>query len=174
ASSDVSTIQVVEGYHSVTMNGNDFYDRTSQVVDGVDVTPAATFAPAVSAGAVAMAAAAVKPAFPLCDPAIYPGCLNHTYSAPNKSERWYFDLPGYGQVFWTTYRVTLVGDPTSDMTLIVTPDAGKATASGTCTVTVTFDGTTNVNLAGPWTAALTLDNGQFTADLASNCWASKA
>jgi hypothetical protein len=174
ATSNVSTIQAVEGYHSVTMSSNDFYDRTSQVVDGVDGTPAATFAPAVSSGAIAMAAATIKLAFPLCDPATYSGCLNHTYNAPSDGRRYYFDLPGYGQVFWSTYKVTLVGDPTSDMKLVVPTDAGKVNASGTCTVTVTFDGTSNYNLTGPWTATLTLDSGRFTADLASNCWANKA
>jgi hypothetical protein len=60
------------------------------------------------------------------------------------------------------------------MKVVVPADAGKANASGTCAVTVTFDGTSNYNLAGPWTAALTLDAGRFTADLASNCWANKA
>jgi hypothetical protein len=60
------------------------------------------------------------------------------------------------------------------MKLVVPPESGKVNASGTCTVTVTFDGTSNYNLAGPWTAALTLDSGRFTADLASDCWASKA
>jgi hypothetical protein len=160
ASSDVSTIQAVEGYHSVTMIGNTFYDATSQVVDGVDETPAATFAPAVSAGAVAMAAAAVKLAFPNCDPAAWPGCLNHTYTVANNGLRYYVTLPVYGDVFYTSYVVTLVGDPTSDLKLVVPADAGKATASGTCTVTVTFDGSRKYNLAGPWTATLTLDNGQ--------------
>jgi hypothetical protein len=175
ATSDVSSVQVVDGYHQVTMSANDFYDRTSQLVDAVDSPPNAEFVPAVvSPGAVAMAAAAVKLAFPNCDAATYSGCLNHTYSAPSDGRKYYFDLPGYGQVFWTTYRVALVGDPTSDMKLVVPTDAGKANASGTCTITVTFDGTSNYNLAGPWTATLTLANGQFSADLASNCWANKA
>jgi len=172
--SDVTAIQAIEGYHRVTMNANAFYDRSSQVVDGVDGTPAATFAPDVSSGAVAMAAAAVKLAFPNCDPSAYTGCLNHTYNAPNDGRKWYFDLPGYGQVFWTSYRVTLMGDPTSDMKVVVPADAGKARASGTCTITVTFDETSNYYLAGPWTATLTLDAGRLTADLASNCWANKA
>ena len=174
ATSDVSTVEAVEGYHKVTMSANDFYDRTSQVVDGVDSRPTAEFAPAVSSGAVAMAAAAVKLTFPLCDPSANRGCLNHTYSATNDGRNYFFDLPGYGQVFWTTYRVTLVGDPTSDMKLVVPPESGKVNASGTCTVTVTFDGTRNYNLAGPWTATLTLDGGRFVADLASDCWATKA
>jgi hypothetical protein len=174
AASDVSTIQAVDGYHRVTMSANDFYDRASQVVDGVDSPPTAEFAPAVSSGAVAMAAAAVKLAFPNCDAAVYTGCLNHTYSAANDGRMWFFDLPVYGRVFWTTYRVTLVGDPTSDIKLVVPPDAGKVNASGTCTVTVTFDGTRNYNLAGPWTATLTPDSGRFVADLASDCWANKA
>jgi len=173
--SDVSTVEAVEGYHKVTMNANAFYDATSQVVDGVDSPPNAEFIPAaISSGAVAMAAAAVKLAFPNCDASLYPGCLNHTYSAPNDGRRYYFDLPGYGQVFWTTYNVTLVGDPTSDMKLVVPPESGKVNASGTCTVSVTFDGTSKYNLAGPWTATLTLDSGGFTADLASNCWANRA
>jgi hypothetical protein len=174
ATSDVSTVQAVDGYHRVTMSANDFYERATQVVDGVDSPPTAEFALAVSSGAVAMAAAAVKLAFPTCDAAAYTGCLNHTYSAPNDGRLWFFDLPGYGRVFWTTYRVTLVGDPTSDMKLVVPPDAGKLNASGTCTVTVTFDGQRNYNLAGSWTATLTLDSGRFVADLASDCWANKA
>ena len=174
ATSDVSSVQAVDGYHRVTMRANDFYDRASQVVDGVDSPPTAEFALAVSSGAVALAAAAVKLAFPNCDASVYTGCLNHTYRAANDGRRYFFDLPGYGQVFWTTYTVALVGDPTSDMRLVVPPDAGKVNASGTCTITVTFDGTSNYNLAGPWTATLTLDGGRFTADLASNCWASKA
>jgi hypothetical protein len=174
ATSDVATVEAVEGYHEITMNANDFYDRASQVVDAVDSPPTAEFAPAISSGAVALAAAAVKLAFPNCDASVYTGCLNHTYSAANDGRKYFFDLPGYGQVFWTTYRVTLVGDPTSDMKLVVPVDVGKVNASGTCTVTVTFDGTRNYNLSGPWTATLTLDSGRFTADLASNCWASKA
>jgi hypothetical protein len=174
ATSDVSTVQAVEGYHSVTMDANAFYDRASQVVDGVDGSPAATLAPAVSSGAIALAAAAVKLAFPNCDSSLYDGCLNHTYSAPNDGRRYYRQLPGYGPVFYTTYKVTLVGDPTSDIMVVVPTDAGKANASGTCTVTVTFDGTSNYNLSGPWTATLTLEAGRFIADLASNCWANKA
>jgi hypothetical protein len=172
--SDVSTVEVVDGYHKVTMSATDFYDRVSQVVDAVDSPPTAEFAPAVSSAAVAMAAAAVKLALPTCDPSVSEGCLNHTYSAPNNGLRYYRELPGYGRVFYTTYRVTLVGDLTSDMKLVVPPDAGKVNASGTCTVTVTFDGTRNYNLAGPWTATLTLDSGRFVADLASDCWANKA
>jgi hypothetical protein len=175
ATSDVSSIQAVDGYHLVTMSANDFYNRASQVVDAVDSPPNAEFIPAdISPGAMTQAAAAVKLAFPNCDASVYTGCLNHTYNAPSDGRRYYFDLPGYGQVFWSTYKVTLVGDPTSDMKLVVPTDAGKVNASGTCTVTVTFDGTSNYNLAGPWTATLTLDAGRFTADLASNCWAKKA
>lgn len=174
ATADVSSIQAVDGYHLVTMSANDFYDRASQVVDAVDSSPTAEFAPEVSSGAMILAAAAIKLAFPNCDAAAYTGCLNHTYSAANDGRKHFFDLPGYGQVFWTTYRVTLVGDPTSDMKLVVPPDAGKVNASGTCTVTVTFDGTRNYNLAGPWTATLTWDSGRFTADVASSCWDNKA
>ncbi len=75
ATSDVSSVQAVDGYHRVTMRANDFYDRASQVVDGVDSPPTAEFALAVSSGAVALAAAAVKLAFPNCDASVYTGCF---------------------------------------------------------------------------------------------------
>src|SRR5260370_13274712 len=125
------------------MNANAFYDRTSQIVDGVDGTPAATFAPDVSSGAVAMAAAAVKLAFPNCDPAAYTGCLDHTSNAPNDGRRWYFDLPGYGQVFWTSYPVTLLGDPTSDMKVAVPADACKSNPSAPLPAPPPFTVTSN-------------------------------
>src|SRR5260370_5883826 len=39
AASDVSSIQAIDGYHRVTMSANDFYERATQVVDGVDSPP---------------------------------------------------------------------------------------------------------------------------------------
>src|SRR5260370_26129696 len=130
ATSDVSSVQAVNGYHRVTMSANAFYDSASQVIDGVDSAPTAEFALAVSSGAVALAAAAVKAAFPTCDAAVSTGCLDHTYTAPNDGRLWFFDLPGYGRVFWTSYRVTLVGDPTSEMKLGVPPDPAQGNAPG--------------------------------------------
>ena len=174
ATSDVTNIQVVEGYHTVTMTANFLYDSTTQVVDGVDGPPSATFAPDLSSRAVNMAAASVKLALPNCDASQFRGCLDHTYSAPNDGQRYYFDLPGYGQVFYSTYRVALAGDPTSDMKLVVPPDAGRVNAAGTCAVSLTIDGTRSYNLHGPWTATLVWDGGRFVGDISTDCWASKA
>src|SRR5260370_13947835 len=75
AASDVSSIQAIDGYHRVTMSANDFYERATQVVDGVDSPPTAEIAPTVSSGAVAMAAAAVNAAFPISDARVYTGCF---------------------------------------------------------------------------------------------------
>ncbi len=174
SASDVSFVQVVEGYHKMTMTATFAYDTTSQVVDAADVSPTATFAPRVSAAVAAKAETAIKFAFGNCDASAYTGCFDHTYSAPNDGQRWFFDLPGYGKVFWTTYRVTLAGDPTSGMTLDVPTEAGILHASGTCTVTYTIDGNQTYYLAGTWTAVLTWANGSFTAQVVADCSAAKA
>ena len=174
SASDVSFVQVVEGYHKMAMTATFAYDTTSQVVDAADGSATANFAPSVSSTVAAKAATAIKFAFGNCDASAYTGCFDHTYSAPNDGQRWFFDLPGYGQVFWTTYRVTLTGDPTSGMTLDVPTAAGTLHASGTCTVTYTIDSSKDYYLAGTWTAVLTLANGSFIAQVAADCAESKA
>ncbi len=174
SASDVSFVQVVEGYHKMAMTATFAYDTTSQVVDAADGSATANFAPSVSSTVAAKAATEIKVALANCDAAIYNGCFDHTYSAPNDGQRWFFDLPGYGQVFWTTYRVTLTGDPTSGMTLDVPTAAGTLHASGTCTVTYTIDSSKDYYLAGTWTAVLTLANGSFIAQVTADCAESKA
>lgn len=174
SASDVSIVQVVEGYHKMTMSATFAYDKTSQVVDAADGSPTATFAPSVNSTVAAEAGTAIRFAFTNCDASQYTGCFDHTYSAPNDGQRWFFDLPGYGKVFWTTYRITLLGDPTSGMTLDVPSDAGTLHASGTCTVTYTIDGSKDYYLAGTWTAVLTLASGSFIAQVAADCSESKA
>src|SRR5260370_11450033 len=99
AASDVSSIQAIDGYHRLTMSANDFYERATQVVDGVDSPPTAEFASTVSSGAAAMAAAAVKLAFPICDAGVYTGCLKHTYSPPTDGTLWFFDLHANARLF---------------------------------------------------------------------------
>lgn len=179
ATSDVSTIQAVEGYHDVTMRANFLYDSISQIVDGVHGGPIAnaTFAPVVSSQAVTMAAASIKLAFPNCDASKYDYCLNYTYSVPAQCSPagcvyhavyW----PGYGTVLYTTYRLTLVGDPTTGMILVVSKQAGQLNANGTCMVTETFNGSLNFNFVGTWAAVLTWENGKFTADMTRHCSAS--
>src|SRR5713226_6679089 len=174
SASDVSFVQVVEGYHKMTMTATFAYDTTSQVVDTADGSRTANFAPSVSSTVAAEAGTAIRFAFTNCDASQYTGCFGHTYSAPNDGQRWFWSLPGYGQVFWTTYRITLLGDPTSGMTLDVPTDAGTLHASGTCTVTYTIDGNKDYYLAGTWTAMLTWANSSFIALVVADCVEMKA
>jgi hypothetical protein len=159
-----TSIQVVQGYHQLTMSASLLYDATSQTVDGVDEEPTATFAPSVSAAAMSDVADAIKISFTHCDFTKYDGCADHTYSAPNDGYLYYLDVPGYGKVFYSTYRITNVGDPTVGMKVSVLTGAGMLNASGVCKETMTIDGTKQFSLAGSWTAALTWHEASLTFD----------
>jgi len=162
ASSAPSAIQVVEGYHQVTMSSNQLYDATTRLVDGVDGTGVLGFPFAVGLTAYRLAALAVIDAFTTCDPAKKPDCLNHTYSAGPGYQFTWGDLPGYGRVVGTTYRITLAGDPTSYMNLEVPADPGSLDAFGECAVTMTVDGR-QYYFDGGWTATVASSNGGFVA-----------
>jgi hypothetical protein len=162
ASSDPSAIQVVEGYHQVTMSSNQLYDATTRLVDGVDDTGVLGFPFAVGVNAYRMAARAVIDAFVACDPAKKPDCLNHTYSARPGYQFTWGHLPGYGRVVGTTYQITLADDPTSYMNLNVPADPGILDAFGECAVTMTVDGV-KYYFDGGWTATLETSNGGFVA-----------
>jgi hypothetical protein len=166
-----TSIQVVQGYHQLTMSASRWYDATSQTVDGVDGEPTATFAPSISAAAMSDVADAIRISFTHCDFTKYDGCADHTYSAPNDGYLYYFDVPGYGKVFYTTYRFTDVGDPTVGMKVSVLTGAGLLNASGVCKETLTINGTKHFNLAGSWTAALTWHEASLTFDsiVTSDC-----
>lgn len=174
AASDARTIQAVQGYHEVTMATNFLYDNTSRLVNGTDGSSTATFAPGPSASAVSSARVAVNAAFKNCDATKYTGCMNHLYSAPNDGRLWYFVLPGYGDVYYTTYQIALAGDPTDGMKLDVPTDTGKVNASGTCKATMTINGSKNYSLMGPWTGLLTWATSGFGANVDSNCTTQKA
>ena len=165
ASPDPSTIEVVEGYHEVTMSSNRLYDSTTRLVDGVDGNGVLEFPFAVGSTAYRVAARAVVDAFVTCDPSTNGYCLNHTYSARPGYQFTWGNLPGYGRVVGTTYRATLAADPTTYMDMAIPPDPGVLYAFGDCAVTMTVDGTTNYNFDGYWTATLTLSNVGIAADL---------
>ena len=171
-STDVTSLQVVQGYHTLTMNSNFLYDATSQVVDGVDDNPAATFAPTVSSTATAAIGTAVKAGFANCDASKYDDCLNHTYTAdPNVYFEW--TLPGYGKVDGQVYRITFTTEPTTNMKLVVSDKAGEVGAAGACHVTMTFDGSRNYPLSGVWAGVVTYRNGGFVALVTFDCIATQ-
>jgi hypothetical protein len=167
-SSQSASLQVVEGYHTVTMNSNFLYDTTSQVVDGVDFNPTATFAPTISSSATSAIGTAVKTGFGVCDASKYEDCINHTYVA-DPGYVWSWDLPGYGTVTGHTYVIALSSDATTGMKLIVSNTAGEVDAAGTCHVTMTFDGSRNYPLSGIWAAVVTWKNSAFTAAVNFDC-----
>ena len=168
ASSESTSLQVVEAYHNVTMSSNFLYDASTQLVDGVDSSPATTFAPTVSSSATAAIGTAITASFAACDPSKYFDCMNHTY-IPQGGQYWRWDLPGYGTVTGKTYRITFTTDPTTSMKVVISNTAGEVDAAGTCHVTMTFDGSRNYPLSGIWAAVLTWRNGMFTSDLNFDC-----
>jgi hypothetical protein len=169
-----SDIQVIQGFHKVTMGSTNLYDSASMDADGIDGNPALFFAPPITDAARAAAAASVNASFRLCL-AGYTDCLGHTYYAPNNPGFiYFFTMPGYGAVYYTKYVWTLTSDPTRDMKLVVSAAADEVTASGSCGFTWTVNGNHPYFFKGTWTATLTAHGDTFTADLVYGCGDKKA
>jgi archaellum component FlaF (FlaF/FlaG flagellin family) len=173
-----SDIQVIQGFHKVTVAANGLYDAASADADGIDTAPNVILAGNISSTATTSAAAAVKKAFGTCtatDHQVGTQCLKHLYHAPTQPGFiYYFDLPGYGQVDYTTYEWALTSDPTKGMKLVVEPDPGKVTAGGACAFTMTIDGSKTYRFKGTWSGTLTQAGATFGYDLLFDCLKSKA
>lgn len=167
-------VYVIAGYHHVTMLASPFWDVEGATVKAIDGATTLTIQGHISASATAAAAASVKAAIPHCDTTKYTGCQGHTYTAPDQGDVWYFVMPGYGEIDYNTYVFNLTGDMTQGMVLVVTSDANKVTASGTCAETMTVDGSRNYTFKGTWTATLTWSGAQFVADVTTECHTSRA
>ena len=172
-------IQVIQGFHKVTMDGTDLYNKASADADAITSGASVTFPSTISATALASARAVVKKGFNVCDKATSArqDCLGHTYYAANQPNTIYFftNLPGYGQVQYTRYVMALTSDPTKTMKLVVSADIGKMSASGTCGFTLTVDGTRKYNFKGIWAATITFSAGTFDYNaITANCLKSKA
>ena len=173
----IKDIQVIQGFHKVTMASTDFYDSASQDADTIDGGATVVFPSTISATATAAAKATIKKAFNACDAATNAdkACLGRTYTAANQPGFiYYFSLPGYGEVDYTKYVLSLTSDPTTNMKLVVGTDAGKVNASGTCAYTMTVDGTRKYYMKGTWTATLTMSGGTFGYNLIYFCLKAKA
>jgi hypothetical protein len=169
ASQDPDSIQVIQGYHEITMSANFAYDTSSRLIDAVDYPGVAAFKSTVGSTATYLASKAVTLAFNSCDPSADSGCLGHTYSS-RPGYYWTWDLPGYGSVSGTTYRYALAGDPTAAMELTVTTQPGIVVAIGSCKATLTLDGSRTYRFRGYWTAKLTWSSGTFVAGLTDYCF----
>ena len=173
----IKDIQVIQGFHKLVMNGTDLYDTASADADVIAGDTTVVFASTMSSTATAGAKKAIKQAFNTCDKArnARQDCLGHTYHAPVKANTiYYFDLPGYGQVFYTTFVLSLTSDPTKNAKLAVSADPGKLTASGSCAYTMTVNSSKKYNFKGSWSATLTLAAGSWGWDLSYDCEGSKA
>jgi hypothetical protein len=173
----LSDIQVIQGFHKVTMDSTALYDTVSVDADAIVADASVTFPGTVSATATTAAKAAVKKAFGTCDKALsaVKGCLGHTYYAANQPGFiYYFNMPGYGEIDYTRYVMTLTSDPTTNIKLTVSADANRVTASGTCKYTMTVDGSRKYYFKGTWSGALTVNNGSFAAFVTDDCIAAKA
>ena len=175
SASSPTSVQVIQGYHSVKMAGTDIYDEATQVANASDGSTNVTFPTTVSPGALKAAADSVKGAFAneTCDTSKYFDCPNHKYTVP---AGYYDTLPAAGGDIRanSSWIIVFTGDPTTDMKLVVTTDAGKVTASGTCAMTLTVDGNKTYKFTGDWTATLTYSSGTVASDVLENCDAARA
>jgi len=172
-------IQVIEGFHKVTMDATDLYDKASTDADAIASGTAVSFPSTISPTALASTRSVIKKAFNICDKATNASeaCLGHTYYAPNQANTIYFftSLPGYGQVQYTRFVWSLTSDLTKNMKLVVSSDTGKMAASGSCAFTLTIDGSRKYNFKGTWTATITVSAGTFDySAISGDCLKSKA
>jgi hypothetical protein len=164
-----TSIKVMLGFHQVTMLESPLLDGASQEVDAV--RDAAIKLPGtISQSTTAKAADAVKYGFSHCTGE---GCFDHTYTAPNNNFNWYMPLPGYGDISYTNYVMTLTGDPTATMKLTVEADKGKVSVSGPCTSTFTVNGARRYALKGDFSGTLTWNGGGFDSSMRWDCATTK-
>lgn len=170
-------IQVIQGFHKVTMTATDLYASASAEADGIDGNAKVVFPSTISPTALAAAKSTINRAFRTCDKVTNAreDCLGRTYHAPNRANTiYFFTLPGYGDVSYTTYVRTLTSDPTVKMKAVVEASGGKVSTSGTCAFTLTINGSKKYKFKGTWKATLTMSGGSFGYDLFYDCMKSKA
>jgi hypothetical protein len=164
-----AAITTIMGFHRVTMESTNLYDSTSQVVDAL--SPAAiTLKGSLSASAIAAINQEVRTNLTTaCDANKYEDCPGHTYTAPDQNFIYYWKVPGHGNVDYTRYVFNLTGDPTAGMSMTVSADQGKVIVSGTCTTTLTVNGSSNYKLKGTFKGTLTWNGSGFDSDLTVGC-----
>ena len=167
--------EVIQGFHSVTLEASDFYAESTHVADAVASGPQVSFASELSAGAAAAAAASIKGGFAnlTCDVDKLFDCPNHQYKVPAG----YYDvLPTAGGDITanSSWSLVFVGDPTTNMKLTVAATSGEVDGSGSCGMKLTVDGSHVYDFVGTWTAVLTWRNGSFSSDVLEDCDSSRA
>ena len=171
-----NSIQTIQGFHKVDMDPSFLYDGASQLVDVSMGMGTVIFNPSLAAKAKTAAAAAVAAGFKACNPSAYRDCFNHTYYSPVSATLiYYLTLPGYPEIDFTRYVLTLTKDPTTTMSLEVTSEPGVLNVGGPCAATLTVDGTRHYYFKGRFTGTLAVTNDDaFSADITWNCLTAKA
>jgi hypothetical protein len=174
AAATPSSVQVIQGYHTVKMLSTDIYDEASEVANASDGSANVSFSSSVGASARSAAAAAINKAFAneTCDASQYFDCPNHQYKVP---AGYYDTLPAAGGDIRanSSWIIVFKGDPTTDMKLVVTTDTGKVTGSGTCAMTLTVDGSHVYQFIGSWTGTLVYSSAGVSSDILENCDSTK-
>jgi inosine/xanthosine triphosphate pyrophosphatase family protein len=75
---------------------------------------------------------------------------------------YYWSLPGYPNIYFTSYTFSLTSDPTAGMKLVIAADGPKMSASGTCRYTLTVDGGKKYYFKGTWKGTLDVTGGVMT------------
>jgi archaellum component FlaF (FlaF/FlaG flagellin family) len=170
-----SDIQVIQGFHKVTMDATSLSDSASADADAIAGNATVVFPSKLSSAAMATAVSTVKSVFGVCDASKYIDCVNHTYLAPVKANTTFFiTWPGYGDVTYTKYVFTLTSDPTANMNVVIEAGAGTLSVSGVCAYTMTVDGNRPYYFKGTWSGTLTASASSWGYNLSYNCVASKA
>lgn len=164
-----ASIKVIFGFHQVTMLETPLLAEAGQQVESASDS-AISIPGVISKSALAKAAEAVNYAFTHCTGN---GCPDHTYTAPDTNFNYYMPLPGYGNISYTKYVITLTEDPTTTMKLTIQADKDKVSVSGPCTTTFTVNGSRRYMLKGDFSGTLTWTGGGFSANLGWNCWTAK-
>ena len=165
-----SAIAVIGGEHHATMAATDIVAGETHTVD-VSLPSSAVsveFHDVLTPAGAKAAADSVKQAFVSCDAAKYERCVNHTYRAPNDGNLYFFVAPDGSHVFYTHYTVSLVGDPTANMTTTFDSADGQVSVTGACTTRIAT-GARNVDHAGQFDGKLTWNGSGFDSDLNWSC-----
>lgn len=158
--SAIKSIEVIQGFHKITMGGTDLYDKTSKDADAIDGDVTVAFTNTISASGLALVRSTFKKEFLICNTKKYQTCLNHLYhSAGQAGYVYYWSLAGYPNIYFTTYTFTLTSDPTAGMKLVIAADGPKVSVSGTCRYTLTVDGGKKYYFKGPWKGVLDVTGG---------------
>lgn len=158
--------QVIPGYHRLDMARTPFWNAISEQISALD-SANVTIVGTINAAARTDIATSILSSIHDCNVNEY--CFDRTYTAPKDGNIHYLILPGYGNVDYLTYSSALAGDPTADMTVQVSTEPNKGTATGSCRETLTINGSAKYQFRGTWNAPVTWTPDGFEGETYFDC-----